>query len=87
MTRSIFALAVLLCSSTIASSASPESIEARLDRLERKYSNLQKVESKLSKEVSSEVAKKASTEKKAAQSMGSTISNLCIAPLAFGGYV
>ena len=72
ITKSTFALAVLLGSSSIASAASSESIEARLDRLEKENSELKKVVSKLSKEVSSDAAKKASIEKKAAHSKDPT---------------
>ena len=82
ITKSALTLAVLLSSSAIASAASPESIEARLDRLEKENSELKKIVSKLSKDVSNDAARKNSMEKKASQSKDSAkaTSEATIAP-------
>ena len=71
ITKSALMVAVLLGSSAFASAASPESIEARLDRLEKENSELKKIVSKLSKDVSNDAVRKNSMEKKAAQSKDS----------------
>ena len=62
------ALALFCSNSDVASAAGNETIEARLDRLEKENSELKKVVSKLSKEVSSDSIKRATTEKKAVSS-------------------
>ena len=62
------ALALFCSNSDVASAAGNETIEARLDRLERENSELKKMVSKLSKEVSSDSVKRATTEKKTVSS-------------------